>query len=138
MGVIGESITRYAQPLVDDTDGSIDQINRALELAQLCWNLALLPEAQRNEMLREMGPSLEMGEDEFEAFRRDVIVPMIRRHQEMFPRVHEQGSMGLANGTPASGGRATPPASREKYPGTGRNALCPCNSGQKYKRCCGR
>ncbi|WP_342780377.1 SEC-C metal-binding domain-containing protein [Desulfoglaeba alkanexedens] len=26
----------------------------------------------------------------------------------------------------------------EKYPRTGRNAPCPCNSGKKYKRCCGR
>jgi hypothetical protein len=26
--------------------------------------------------------------------------------------------------------------SREKYPGAPRNALCPCGSGKKYKRCC--
>ena len=24
----------------------------------------------------------------------------------------------------------------EGYPGTGRNELCPCGSGKKYKRCC--
>lgn len=24
------------------------------------------------------------------------------------------------------------------YAGTGRNAPCPCGSGKKYKRCCGR
>ena len=24
------------------------------------------------------------------------------------------------------------------YPGTGRNELCPCGSGTKYKKCCGR
>lgn len=27
--------------------------------------------------------------------------------------------------------------SKVKYPGTPRNALCPCGSGKKYKRCCG-
>ena len=26
---------------------------------------------------------------------------------------------------------------KEKYPGTARNARCPCGSGKKYKRCCG-
>jgi hypothetical protein len=28
--------------------------------------------------------------------------------------------------------------SEEEYPGTPRNAPCPCNSGKKYKRCCGK
>ena len=26
----------------------------------------------------------------------------------------------------------------DRYPGTPRTALCPCKSGDKYKRCCGR
>ena len=26
----------------------------------------------------------------------------------------------------------------DRYPGTPRTALCPCKSGEKYKRCCGR
>lgn len=31
-----------------------------------------------------------------------------------------------------------PETKREvKYPGTGRNAPCPCGSGKKYKKCCG-
>ena len=138
MGVIGESIAAYAQPLLDDTDGSPDQMNQALQLGMLCWNVALLPEEERDSALREMRPVLKMEDDEFEAFRRTVVVPMIRRHQEMFPRMHGAGSTGSSKGiaTPRTG--ATTSVSREKYPGTGRNAPCPCNSGQKYKRCCGR
>ena len=140
MGAMAEAMTAYAQPLFDETDGSIEQMNHALELGQLCWNLALMPEEARNEALREMGPSLEMEADEFEAFRRTVVVPMIRRHEEMFPRMHGLGSTGGFNSnvraaTPSS---AMPPVSGEKYPGTGRNAPCPCNSGKKYKKCCGR
>lgn len=27
---------------------------------------------------------------------------------------------------------------KEAYPGTGRNEKCPCGSGKKYKKCCGR
>ena len=140
MGAIADSIMAYAQPLLDGTDGSIEQMNRALALAQVCWNLALLPEEARNRALREMEPSLKMEAGEFEAFRRTVVVPMIRRHEEMFPRMHGLGSTGGFNrnvraATPSS---TMPPVSGEKYPGTGRNAPCPCHSGKKYKKCCGR
>ena len=37
----------------------------------------------------------------------------------------------------ASSPAAKPPAATPLRPAAGRNALCPCNSGQKYKRCCG-
>lgn len=32
----------YAQPLLDETDGSQEQMQNALSIAQMCWNLALL------------------------------------------------------------------------------------------------
>jgi hypothetical protein len=138
MGAIADAIASYAQPLIDSTDGSVDQLNKAFALSQLCWNLALLPEEARDDSLAKMRPTLEMDDDEFEAFRRSVVIPMIRRHQEMFPRMHRPGSMELSRGAPAPQTRPTVPARAEKYPGTGRNAPCPCNSGRKYKRCCGR
>ena len=31
-----------------------------------------------------------------------------------------------------------PPQTGDRFPGTSRNAPCPCHSGEKYKRCCGR
>ena len=138
MGSIAEAMVAYAQPLLDQTDGSTDQMNRAFALGQLCWNLALLPEEERDEILGKMRPTLKMDDDEFEAFRRSFIVPMVRRHQEMFPRMHQPGSLEPSSGAPAPQTRPTTPARTEKYPGTGRNAPCPCNSGRKYKLCCGR
>jgi hypothetical protein len=138
MGAIAEAIAAYAQPLLDQTDGSVDQVNNAFAIGQLCWNLALLPEEERDEALGKMRPTLNMEDDEFAAFQLSVIVPMIRRHQEMFPRMHRRGSIGHSGGAPASYTRPTTPARTEKYPGTGRNAPCPCNSGRKYKLCCGR
>jgi hypothetical protein len=62
MGVIAESIVAYAQPLLDETDGSIENMNRALSLAQLCWNLALLSEKEREQSLAEMRLSFEMND----------------------------------------------------------------------------
>jgi|CXWL01.1.fsa_nt_gi hypothetical protein len=138
MGAIAEAIMAYAQPLIDQTDGSLDQLNRALALGQLCWNLALLPEEERDKVLGETRPTLKMEDDEFEAFRCSVVGPMIRRHEEMFPRMHGLDSMGHSKGTAASQTRPATLARTKKYPGTGRNAPCPCNSGRKYKLCCGR
>jgi energy-coupling factor transporter ATP-binding protein EcfA2 len=132
---VAEAMVAYAQPLIDETDGSMEAMNRALTLSQLCWNLALLPEDGRDQMLSEMRPSLHMDEDQFDEFRRSIIDPMIRRHQEMFPLMHRRGS------TAASPSDSSPQvhsrAAGEAYPGAQPYAPCPCNSGRKYKFCCG-
>ncbi len=140
MGAIADSFTTYAQPLLKETHGSIEELNRGLLLAQLCWNLAIMPEEERDEAVREMQSTLGLEDGEFEAFQRSVVVPMIRRHEEMFPQMHRRGSTGAASGVsaPRSSTTTTPPVAKEKYPGTSRNAPCPCNSGIKYKKCCGR
>lgn len=138
MGAIADSIVAYAQPLLDATDGSKDQMSRAFSLAQLCWNLALLPEGEREESLAEMRPSLKMNDEEFEDFRHSVVIPMIQRHHEMFPNMPRLGSPNASKGTAALQAGATATPQVERYQGTGRNAPCPCNSGKKYKRCCGR
>lgn len=129
MGRFAESVVDYAQPLLDDTDGSREQMQSALSIAQMCWNLALLPESEQEEELAEMRPALEMDDAEFLDFRNSVIDPMISRHREMFPSLSGGGSQSTAPG-------AFPGA--KKYPGTKRNEPCPCDSGKKYKRCCGR
>ena len=138
MGAIAESMVAYMQPLLESTDGSPDQTNKALALGQLCWNLALLPEEERDEALDAMRPGLKMTQDEFEEFRDSVIAPMVCRHQEMFPRLHGLGSGGISRGAFAPRTSSAAAVRGKKYPGTGRNAPCPCKSGKKYKRCCGR
>ncbi len=128
MGLMAESMVTYAQPLLDETDGSQEQMQNALSIAQMCWNLALLSGAEQEEMLASMRPALKMDDAEFAGFHQSVISPMIERHHEMFPNMPRLGSQ-----------TNEPPAPHEtKYPGTGRNEPCPCNSGKKYKRCCGR
>ena len=93
----------------------------------MCWNFTLTPETEREEHIEKLHEDLKMGENEFRKFRDEAIIPMIKRHNEMFPNMALFGS------------QTTPPPQREeKYLGTPRNAPCPCNSGKKYKRCCGR
>lgn len=127
MGVMADSMAEYAQPLLDETDGSIEQVQNAFAIAQMCWNLALLQEEEQEDLLAHMRPELKLNDTEFADFRETVVVPMIRRHNEMFPNM------------PRLNSKTTTPLPKEKmYSGTGRNAPCPCSSGKKYKRCCGK
>ena len=135
MGAIAEGIAAYAQPLLDQTDGSIEELNKALSISQLCWNLSLAPEDGRDQMLSEMRPTLQMDEDQFNEFRRSVIDPMIRRHQQMFPLMHQRGLTAASPSGPSPRAQSKAAAS-EAYPGTPVYAPCPCNSGRKYKFCC--
>ena len=137
MGAMGDAVVAYAQPLLDKADGSKDQMKRALNLAMVCWNLALLPDEERETAVAEMRPTLNMNEEEFASFRRNVVTPMIKRHHEMFPDMPQIGLSGGAGGPALPQAPETRTLRAEKYPGTGRNAPCPCKSGKKYKRCCG-
>ena len=139
MGAIADAMSRFAQPLIDATDGSPEDLQRALSLSQLCWNLALMPEGKQDQLLADMQPTLKMDDEEFREFKRDVVMPMIRRHQQMFPAMQRRGAADPSH--PVSGHGIASPARRrsvKKYAGTGRNERCPCGSGKKYKVCCGR
>jgi hypothetical protein len=145
MGAIADGIMAYGKPLIDQTDGSMEQLNHALKITQLCWNLALLPADEREQLLSEVRPSLNQDEGEFDEFRRSVIDPMIRRHQEMFPLLHQRRAMAASPGFPMPGDPSpgiptSQPLSNAKagegYPGTETYAPCPCGSGKKYKFCC--
>ena len=139
MGAIADAMSRFAQPLIDATDGSPEDLQRALSLSQLCWNLALMPKDKQDQFLADMQPTLKMDDEEIQEFKRDVVMPMIRRHQEMFPAMQRRGATNRSH--PVSGHAIASPARRrpvKKYAGTGRNERCPCGSGKKYKVCCGR
>ena len=133
MGAIAESVVAYAQPLIDQTDGTVEQINKALSLAQICWNLAIAPKEMFDGALAALRPSLKMNNEEFAAFRRDIVDPMIRRHHEMFPHLPRRASGGPKS-SPAPSSTVVQP--EKKFPGTPRYAPCPCGSGKKYKWCC--
>jgi hypothetical protein len=137
MGALAEGLVAYAQPLLDQTDGSVEEMNKAFSISTLCYNLALLPEDQRKTTLSEMRSDLKMDDDEFDAFRRSIIDPMIRRHEEMFPLMHRRVATALSQSGPSPRVQQRTAAAGEKYPGTDRYAPCPCNSGEKYKFCCG-
>jgi len=139
MGALAEAFAAYAQPLLDQTDGSHEQVSKAFAFSQICYNLALLPDDERDRALSEMQSTLQMNDEEFDEFRRSIVIPMIRRHEEMFPRMHQRVS---PDPDPWQSGPALRPQPRtaapaEAHPPIDRYAPCPCNSGEKYKFCCG-
>ncbi|MDD4269885.1 MAG: hypothetical protein GXY25_07165 [Pirellulaceae bacterium] len=143
MGAIAEGFVAYAQRLLDQTDGSEGQVKKAFAVSQCCFNLALMPEGIREQTLGKMKQSLEMNDEKFDDFRRSIVVPMIRRHEKMFPRMHRQGSSIFSPGGPSPSGpllREQPRAAASAEPDAepGRYAPCPRNSGKKYKFCCGK
>ncbi len=138
MGAIAEAFVTYAQPLLDQTDGSEEQMNRAFAMGQLCYNLALTPKDDREEFIGKMRLDLDMDEEEFDDFRRSVLIPMIQRHEEMFPQMHRKNSQDDLWPRGPSFQTDQAAAQREAYPGTRRYAPCPCDSGKKYKFCCGK
>jgi hypothetical protein len=123
--------------LLDQTDGSLEQVEKAFAVSRFCWNLALLPKDQREQGICDLRANLNMDDDEFDAFRRSVVVPMIERHRQMFPGLHERSHTDwspIDDPVPRASSRTATRA--EKYPGTGPYDPCPCNSGRKYKFCC--
>ena len=137
MGGIADAMVAYAQPLIDQTDGSLEEVNKAFALSTLCYNLALFPVDIREQSISEMRSDLKMDVEEFDGFRRSVVDPMIRRHQEMFPLMHQRdsGRSSQSGASPRAHSKTTAPAAT--HPGIDRYAPCPCNSGEKYKFCCG-
>jgi len=142
MGRVAESIMAYAQPLIDSTDGSLEEVNKALSLSALCYNLALTPEEDRGKSLDLLRRSTNLGDVEFIDLCRDCIIPMIQRHQEMFPAMHRRRSVNLSQRASAdrlSSRSASRNALTEGAPvPVDRYAPCSCNSGKKFKFCCGR
>jgi uncharacterized protein YecA (UPF0149 family) len=138
MGAIAEGFAAFAQPLLDQTDGSLEQMNKAFAISQLCFNLALTPEGDRESAISKMQASLEIDDDQFDDFRQSIIVPMIRRHEEMFPLMHRRsGAAARSQFGAAMQDLPREKGPAEKFSGTDRYAPCPCNSGRKYKFCCG-
>jgi len=138
MGAIADAIVGYAQPLIDQTDGSLEQMDKALAISQACWNLSIMSEQERLSVLDGMRSSMEMSESEFADFERSVVLPMIRRHEEMFPRMHRRQSMEPPHWElPSPRARLDRPF-HEQGSEPDRYSPCPCNSGKKYKFCCGR
>ncbi len=97
-----QQMAEYAQPLLDETDGSRTSFQAALNFAVFFWNLAVTrDDATRERHLAEMTQRIDEAERaEFEQTAR----MMVERHRRMFPEMHESRASGdgdVAHGEPS-------------------------------------
>ena len=144
MGAIAEALMEYMRPLTDATDGSPEELEKALALGQLCFNLGQMDQDSRSDHLEKLRESMGLSVEEYADFYVNLFLPMMVRHEEMFPRkkMKQQMSdlivdyqpddrlMTKVDKTPH-----TSPVRRDRN--LDRYAPCTCNSGKKYKFCCG-
>ena len=64
----------------------------------------------------------------------DQVVKKIRTVEQSLP---EERDIDISTSVEYERNDIVSHKQKEKYPGTARNARCPCGSGKKYKRCCG-
>ncbi len=138
MGAFGEAFLEYIQPLLEGVDNSPEAHQNAYHLGQICWNLAISPEDMRDEMYADIGETLGISAEDFENLKMDVLQPMVWRHYTMFPKMHEADMFNAERSIPMQEPDASIQQDGHMYPGTSPNAPCPCDSGKKYKRCCGK
>jgi hypothetical protein len=82
-----QQMVDYAQPLLDSTDGSLEETQRVLDLAMIFWNAALMDADARDATLGELADKYEGDlRDEFWNMAR----MMIERHRAMFPEMRRR------------------------------------------------
>jgi hypothetical protein len=116
MGAIADAFVAYTQPLLDQTDGSQAELSKAFAIGQFCYNLALASEEHRETALSEMRAALKMDDADFDEFQRSIVVPMIERHEQMFPRLHNRVYAEPRHSAPSLRAQPRTMESREAYP----------------------
>jgi hypothetical protein len=77
---------RFVQPLIGGYNDDA-QLEKALNLGMVFWNLALCEDDQREELLAQLMSKLPNERDALEF--RAVANDMVKRHQAMFPAMHQ-------------------------------------------------
>jgi len=82
-----QQMAEFAQPLLDQTDGSIEAMNKAMSVGMVCWNMAIVSAEERDLMLTEFVDKTFPDEETRAAFR-EIAQFMIARHRRLFPELH--------------------------------------------------
>ena len=115
-----------------------------LQGAASAWNIACMPPSKRDDALRRFMVEYRAGnpnrtEPDYENIKQDMLL-LIEKKLKLYPDVHAPivhvstemiGNKRRVN-VVTVGGAATSPSSAAP------NRPCPCGSGKKFKKCCGR
>ncbi|MGD8693793.1 MAG: preprotein translocase subunit SecA [Syntrophobacterales bacterium] len=136
----GPEIARDMERLV--TLQTVDQRWREhlLAMDHLKEGIGLRGYAQQNPLIEYKREGLEMFQEMVEQIKGEILQMLFRIQvapQEETEHLQEaqQQPMFLSRGESAAGSKRKPARRAAKV---GRNQPCPCGSGKKYKKCCGR
>ena len=136
----GPEITRDMERLV--TLQTVDQRWREhlLAMDHLKEGIGLRGYAQQNPLIEYKREGLEMFQEMIGTIKGEIIQMLFRIQvatQEETEQLEEaqQQPMFFSHGDSAAGAKQKPVRKAAKI---GRNQPCPCGSGKKYKKCCGR
>jgi preprotein translocase subunit SecA len=136
----GPEITRDMERLI--TLQTVDQKWREnlLAMDHLKEGIGLRGYAQQDPLIEYKREGLEMFQEMIETIKGEIIQMLFRIQvatQEETEQLEEaqQQPIFLSHGDSAAGSKRKPVKKAAKI---GRNQPCPCGSGKKYKKCCGR
>ena len=135
----GSEITRDMERLI--TLQTVDQRWREhlLAMDQLKEGIGLRGYAQQNPLIEYKREGLDMFQEMIDQIKLEIIQMLFRiqvaTEEEAEQLEQDQQPMFFSHGE-TSGGSKPKPARRSAK--IGRNQPCPCGSGKKYKKCCGR
>jgi len=99
---------------------------------------------QKNPLIEYKREAFDMFKDMMEDIRRDIVRHIFHLNAEQFnareleaKREKELDKLSMTSGNGSGNEEPHQPIQRTE-PKIGRNDPCPCGSGKKYKRCCGR
>ncbi|GAG39638.1 unnamed protein product, partial [marine sediment metagenome] len=81
---ISDRLAEVARPLLDDAEGE-EAERKSIALAAFGWNLAVLPEEEREKELSEIAGKLALDDPADRSILRDILVRMIARKNSLFP-----------------------------------------------------
>jgi hypothetical protein len=82
-GGLAQQMIEFVQPLLDNSDGSKEQVEKAISFGMLCWNIAILPRAERAAEIEAAEHDIAKTDEDREAFR-DLAELMLARHEKLF------------------------------------------------------
>jgi len=136
----GPQITRDLERMV--TLQTVDHFWREhlLAMDQIKEGIGLRSYAQVNPLIEYKREGLAVFQEMVDRIKREAIrmffrVQVARKEAEELEAAQEQQPVYLSHGGGAEGAKPQPTKRASKV---GRNEPCPCGSGKKYKKCCGR
>ena len=127
---------------------TIDQAwkQHMLNLDHLKEGIGLRGWGQKNPLIEYKREAFDMFREMLELIRKDIVRHIFHLNLERFDerefeqrREKELDELNMISGEVAAEGEAgAPPPEKRAGPKVGRNDPCPCGSGKKYKKCCGK